>query len=97
MRAKIGAWGLDLTSRDTSVRPGDDFYRYADGHWLDRHQIPPDRTSWSSFVELAERAEHQVRAIVESLPANAPRVASNRRWAISTGPISTPAPSNAAD
>jgi hypothetical protein len=26
-RAQIGAWGLDLTSSDTSVKPGDDFYR----------------------------------------------------------------------
>jgi hypothetical protein len=36
--AQIGAWGLDLTARDTSVRPGDDFYRYADGLWIDAHQ-----------------------------------------------------------
>ncbi len=70
-RAQIGPWGLDLTSRDTSVRPGDDFYRYADGKWIDSNQIPPDRTSWSSFVELADRAERQVRALVEALPADA--------------------------
>ncbi len=71
-RAEIGEWGLDLSSHDTSVRPGDDFYRYADGRWLDTTQIPPDRTSWSSFVELADRSEHQVRDIVEALPAGAP-------------------------
>ena len=71
--AQIGAWGLDLTSNDKTVKPGDDFYRYADGKWLDANQIPPDRTSWGSFVELADRAEHQIRAIAESLPRDAPQ------------------------
>ena len=70
-RAEIGTWGLDLTSHDTTVKPGDDFYRYADGKWLDANQIPADRTSWGSFIELADRAEHNVRAIVESLPQDA--------------------------
>jgi putative endopeptidase len=71
-RAQIGTWGLDLTSSDKTVKPGDDFYRYADGKWLDANQIPPDRTSWGSFVELADRAEHQLRTIAESLPKDAP-------------------------
>jgi putative endopeptidase len=70
--AEIGPWGLDLTARDPSVKPGDDFYRYADGHWLDSHQIPPDRSRWGSFDELQERAERQVRDIIASLPHDAP-------------------------
>jgi putative endopeptidase len=70
--AQIGAWGLDLGAHDTAVKPGDDFYRYAEGKWLDASQIPPDRTSWGSFAELADRAEHQIRAITEALPADAP-------------------------
>ncbi len=67
----IPPWGIDLGSRDLSVRPGDDFYRYADGHWLDSNQIPPDRTRWGSFAELDERAQQQVLAIVQGLPAQA--------------------------
>jgi putative endopeptidase len=69
--AQIGAWGLDLTSNDPGVKPGDDFYRYADGKWLESAQIPADRTSWGSFVELADRAEEHVRKIAESLPPDA--------------------------
>jgi putative endopeptidase len=72
-RAQIGAWGLDLTANDKAVKPGDDFYRYADGKWLDATQIPPDRTSWGSFVELVDRAEHQIRSLAESLPPDAPQ------------------------
>src|SRR5947209_1936426 len=70
-RPQIGVWGLDLDAGDRSVKPGDDFYRYADGKWLDTARIPPDRTSWGSFVELADRSERQVREIVEALPADA--------------------------
>jgi putative endopeptidase len=72
-RSQIGAWGLDLAAGDRSVKPGDDFYRYADGKWLDTTQIPLDRTSWGSFVELADRSEREVREIAEALPADAPQ------------------------
>jgi predicted metalloendopeptidase len=71
-QAQIGAWGLDLSSRDASVQPGDDFYRYALGHWLDSNQIPADRKRWGSFDELDERSHQQVHAIVEALPPDAP-------------------------
>ncbi|HVY82089.1 MAG TPA: M13 family metallopeptidase [Steroidobacteraceae bacterium] len=70
--ARIGKWGIDLTSRDASVKPGDDFYRYAIGHWLDTNEIPPDRTSWSTFAMLANEAEQQLRELIEALPADAP-------------------------
>jgi putative endopeptidase len=70
--AQIAPWGLDLSARDPSVRPGDDFYDYADGHWLATNQIPSDQTRWGSFEILDERAQHQVRDIVAALPANAP-------------------------
>ena len=70
--AQIAPWGLDLTARDTSVKPGDDFYRYAVGHWVDTHPIPSDRAHWGSFDELEERAEQQVLDIVQGLPADAP-------------------------
>jgi predicted metalloendopeptidase len=72
-RPRIGTWGLDLAAGDRSVKPGDDFYRYADGNWLDTTRIPPDRTSWSSFVELGERSEREIHEIAESLPADAPQ------------------------
>jgi putative endopeptidase len=71
-QAQIGKWGLDLSARDPSVKPGDDFYRYANGHWLDANHIPPDRARWGSFDELEERSQQQVRALIEALPADAP-------------------------
>src|SRR5271156_6885510 len=35
--------GIVITNRDRSVKPGDDFYRYANGDWIKRTEIPPDR------------------------------------------------------
>ncbi len=71
-QAQIPPWGLDLGSRDLSVKPGDDFYHYADGHWLEAHTIPADRTRWGSFDELDERSLQQVLSLVQKLPPDAP-------------------------
>ena len=64
-KPELGAWGVDLSARDISVKPGDDFWRHANGTWDKTVAIPADRTSTGSFVVLADRAEAQVRAIVE--------------------------------
>jgi putative endopeptidase len=46
--------GLDLSAIDHTVAAGDDFFAYANGAWLKRTQIPPDRSSWGSGDILAE-------------------------------------------
>src|SRR5215470_10629784 len=72
VQAQIPPWGVDLANRDPSVKPGDNFYQYADGRWIASHQIPADRTSWGSFGELDERSQQQVLAIIQALPADSP-------------------------
>jgi putative endopeptidase len=62
--ARYAPWGVDLTTRDLAVKPGDDFNRYANGVWLRNTEIPADRTSWSLWTVLSEEIEQQVRAIV---------------------------------
>jgi len=63
-KAQYGSFGIDLAARDMAVKPGDDFFRYANGTWLRATQIPADRTSWSLWTVLSEDIERQVRAIV---------------------------------
>ena len=46
--------GISLADMDTTVSPGDDFYRFANGGWLKRTEIPDDEGRWSSFNELRE-------------------------------------------
>ena len=59
--------GLDPSTFDRSVRPQDDLYRFVNGRWLDTTVIPADRVTYGTFAELADRAEHDVRRIIEQL------------------------------
>ncbi|WP_049629776.1 M13 family metallopeptidase [Cellvibrio sp. pealriver] len=61
--------GIDLSSMDTSVAPQQDFFRYVNGKWLENTQIPADKARWGSFDALAENAENDVRAMIQSLAA----------------------------
>jgi putative endopeptidase len=63
--APFGSWGFDLTARDTSAKPGNDFFRYANGAWLTRTEIPADRSNFGMHAALAERALLQLRTIME--------------------------------
>jgi putative endopeptidase len=67
----FGEFGLDLTAQDQSIKPGDDFYLYANGHWLDTAKRPPDRTRWGNVDLLAEATDEQVHRVIENLPPNA--------------------------
>ncbi len=65
--AAIGKWGFDLAGMDTKVKPGDDFFLYANGAWFAKAAIPADRTSTGSFTDLSIRSEDQVREILADL------------------------------
>jgi endothelin-converting enzyme/putative endopeptidase len=51
------------------IRPQDDLFGHVNGTWLDTVEIPADRSSWGPFVTLADRAEQQVREIIEACAA----------------------------
>ncbi len=61
--------GIDLEGMDTSVRPQDDFYRYANGKWLDATEIPADEVGWGSYMTLRKESLEQSRVIVEAAAA----------------------------
>jgi len=65
--AAIGAWGVDLAARDLNVKPGDDFFRYANGTWLANTPIPEDRTRWGTFDILREKSDRDQRVIIEEV------------------------------
>lgn len=65
--------GLDLQYLDTSTRPQDDLFTHVNGRWLDSYEIPADRATDGAFRTLYDRAEAQVRALIdEAAAAGAP-------------------------
>ncbi|GAA0382212.1 M13 family metallopeptidase [Brevundimonas terrae] len=72
---RYGTWGFDLSGRDTSVQPGDNFFRYANGTALDHLVIPSDRSSYGSFPLLRELSDNRMRELVLGLAARTDLVA----------------------
>ncbi len=68
----FGSFGVDLAQMDTSVKPGDDFYRYVNGKWLDSFQIPADRASYGTGTVVFEKTEADLHAILDELAASKP-------------------------
>jgi putative endopeptidase len=65
--------GLDLANFDPTIRPQDDLYRAVNGRWLARTSVPPDRVTYGTFLELADKTEADLRAIVEKVAAERDR------------------------
>jgi len=59
--------GIELSNVDQSIRPQDDFYRYVNGTWLDKTEIPADKSSYGSFTALRDKARLDVLEIIEEM------------------------------
>ncbi|MEB3801309.1 M13 family metallopeptidase [Flavobacterium columnare] len=57
--------GINLNYMDKNVKPGDDFFRYVNGAWYDKTEIPADKTRWGSFDELRFNTDKDVLAILK--------------------------------
>jgi putative endopeptidase len=64
--------GVDVEAMDRSVKPGDDFYKYANGTWIARTEIPGDRANWGTGAIVAERTNARVADLIKNAAAKAP-------------------------
>lgn len=72
--------GIDTTNFDRSVRPQDDFFRFVNGGWLKRTEIPADASNWGAFSELRERSRNALHTILEEASkSNAPAGSEQRK------------------
>src|ERR1700722_1157655 len=69
---QYGPWGFDLTAMDRSVKPGDDFNRYASGAWLDRTEIPADRPMASLRYLMNDAIEARLHDLMEAAAKSPP-------------------------
>ena len=60
------ASGIDVQYMDTSIQPGDDFFAYVNGKWLEQTEIPADKSNYGGFVILGDEAQEHVKAIIEA-------------------------------
>jgi putative endopeptidase len=56
---------MDLVGMDRSVKPGDDFYAYANGGWMKATEIPPDRSSVGSFSKVEDEVTQRNAARIQ--------------------------------
>ena len=69
--------GLDLAGIDHAVRPGDNFYDYANGNWMKTATIPADRSSTGTFLKVYQQAEKDTAALIRHAGAGHPAPGSN--------------------
>ena len=74
-KPQYGPWGFDLDGADTSTKAGDDFFRYANGKWIDKTQIPPDKPAYSlrlAMTDLTDKRLHEMMETFGAKPADRP-------------------------
>jgi putative endopeptidase len=60
---------LDPANMDTTVKPGDNFFLYANGTWLKNNPVPPSETRWGSFNELVENNYKALHGLLDEAAA----------------------------
>lgn len=58
---------LDILAQDSSVRPQDNFYLFANGTWLKKTEIPASQSSWGAFSTLQDSSLSRLNRILDSL------------------------------
>jgi putative endopeptidase len=66
------ASGLDLAGIERSVTPGDDFFRYANGAWIAKTEIPPDRATFGVDAIVEELTRKRTAELIQGAGQGAP-------------------------
>jgi putative endopeptidase len=64
---------IDKSNMDLSVKPGDNFYRYANGNWVKKNPVPASKTRWGSFDELREESSKRLQTLLQDAAKNTSR------------------------
>ncbi len=71
--------GIAIANIDRSVKPGDDFYRFCNGNWIKRTEIPPDRAEVDVFSKLADLSNKRTADLIEEISKSKPPAGSGAR------------------
>jgi len=70
---------FDKSGMDTTVKPGDNFFLYANGKWLKNTEIPASETGWGSFYTLYDDNQKNLHKILDDLSAQSNPAGSNEQ------------------
>jgi putative endopeptidase len=56
----------DAAPANVTLRPGDDFFAWANGGWLAKTEIPADRSGWGAMASLAEETNQRIVKLIEA-------------------------------
>ena len=70
-KPQYGNWGFDTAGADFKTKPGDDFFRYANGTWLDRTEIPSDKPAYSLRLVMTDTIVDRLHDVMEHAAAKA--------------------------
>src|SRR5271170_1814422 len=74
--------GIVVANMDQSVKPGDDFYHFANGDWIKRIEIPPDRSEIGAYYSIIDLSQKRIAGLIEeAVKANAPAGSNTRKIA----------------
>lgn len=59
--------GINVAAMTATVKPGDDFYTYANGEWMKKTMIPPDRSSTGAFLVAFQETEKHKTSLIADL------------------------------
>ena len=71
--------GVAVANIDHSVKPGDDFYQYANGAWIKHAQIPPDRTEVDVWTKLGDLSNKRTADLIAEIAKSNPPAGSGTR------------------
>jgi putative endopeptidase len=61
---------IDPANMDMSVKPGDNFYLYANGGWIKKNPVPASKTRWGSFDMLREESSQRIQSLLQEAAKN---------------------------
>jgi putative endopeptidase len=78
-KSEMSVKGIDPANIDSTIRPQDDFYTYANGLWLKNNPIPGTEVRWGAFNVLQDNTYKKLKVLLEEAAAAKAEKGSNEQ------------------
>jgi len=75
----FGTWGIEPSTIDPAVDPGDDFFAFVNGKWVRENPMPAEYSRFGAFDILGEKSTSDVKELVDELVATNPAPGTSER------------------